>query len=76
MSEKPKYEDLLDRIQVLEQSKSELESVCRRQEKLSALLDAIRKAQSLYINEQDPSQIYKLLLQTLVDASESEYGFS
>ena len=75
MPEKQTYEDLLKQIRYLKKSKSELEDVCYAHQKMTGLLDAIRKAQSLYIMDADPSEIYNLLLKTLVEESQSEYGF-
>lgn len=68
-------EELLERIRVLEQSNAELEQTCRARQQSVDLLNAIRKAQSLCIHEAAPSEIYQILLQTLVEMTGSEYGF-
>lgn len=75
MAEKPTYEALFNRVKFLEQSVSELEHICQAERRAIKLLNAIRKAQSLYIADSEPPEIYKLLLETLVEISESEYGF-
>ncbi len=75
MSEKPSYEQLLEKVRLLEQRSSEWQNTCRIHRKSTLLLNAIRMAQSLYIVESDPGEIYKLLLRSLVEITESEYGF-
>ncbi|MGM0454144.1 MAG: hybrid sensor histidine kinase/response regulator [Thermodesulfobacteriota bacterium] len=75
MSGKPTGDGLAERVKYLERCKSELEATCRDQQASADLLNAIRKAQSLYISDADPDEIYKLLLQSLVDITESQYGF-
>ncbi len=39
------------------------------------LLDSIRRAQTLYITEDDPKDVFETLLETLVKITDSEYGF-
>ena len=75
MSDSPSYDELVDRVQALQESNAELERYCRERQQSIALLDAIRKAQSLYITDSEPSEIYEFLLQTLMEVTESEYGF-
>jgi len=75
MSDKPDYNAVLQENRVLAEARTRLEETCRFQQKAVDLLNAIRKAQSLYITDTDPSEIYQLLLQTLVETTESEYGF-
>jgi len=75
MNAKPTYADLLAKVTAYEKRISELDRRRRSHQKSTNLLTAIRKAQSQYIIGGDPARIYKLLLQALVEASESEYGF-
>ncbi|MDT8301814.1 MAG: PAS domain S-box protein [Sedimentisphaerales bacterium] len=44
-------------------------------QKHTQLLDAIRHAQSLYITQDEPKQVFNSLLNTLVKMTDSEYGF-
>lgn len=71
----PTDDALRARITLLEQKIQRLESTCRAQRKSMDLLNAIRKAKSLYIFDANSSEIYKSLLQSLVEISESEHGF-
>ncbi len=75
MTQEPSDKELSRRIACLEKLKSDLEKTCREHEKSGNLLNAIRKAQSLYITGEDPAEVYKLLLKTLVEITDSEYGF-
>ena len=75
MSEKPSYKQLLEKVRFLEQWSSELKRTCRIHQKSTLLLNAIRMAQSLYIVESEPGEIYRQLLRSLVEITESEYGF-
>lgn len=75
MTEKPNHKTLLDRIAILESRLSHSDRTRRRHQRIENLLNAIKKAQSLYIAETDSRQIYQLLLQSLVEITESEYGF-
>jgi len=75
MPKKFSREDLLERIRVLERSNAQLEETCRARQQSVDLLNAIRKAHSLCIHEADPSEIYQILLHTLVEMTGSEYGF-
>lgn len=47
----------------------------RQVQRTTKLLRAIQDAQGLYITGADPEQVYDTLLQTLVTATDSEYGF-
>lgn len=66
---------LLKRIVDLEESVSELERTCEAQEQSKKMLRAIQNIQSLYIIQEDPAEIYRILLQSLVELSGSEFGF-
>lgn len=75
MTETPSREILLEQIRDLEKKVSGLEKSCRDRGKSVRLLNAIKQAQSLYIIDADATEIYKSLLQALVEISGSEYGF-
>jgi len=57
-------------LDITERKKAE--EALRRQ---SELLDSIRSAQSLFITGDDPKPVFEALLKTLVEITDSEYGF-
>jgi hypothetical protein len=59
MSDNPSYDELVARVQTLEESNAELKQYCRERQQSIVLLDAIRKAQSLYITDSEPSEVYQ-----------------
>jgi len=63
------------RIEQLERTVSDLSRALRKEKQTADLLEAIRKAQALFIADADKETIYPLLLKALIDITDSEYGF-
>ena len=75
MAEQTDIEELKQRVAEFRQTEEELKRTHEELFKTARQLDLIREAQSLYIANADSARIYKLLLDTLVAITESEFGF-
>jgi len=58
MAEKPTYEELEQRVRELEKTVSMHEQADEPLRKTTALLDSVRRAQSLYIEQADPQGVF------------------
>jgi PAS domain S-box-containing protein len=59
----------------LHEREAELRQTKRILTRQTALLGAVRKAQSLFISRHDPQEVFKELLEALVSATASQFGF-
>ncbi len=68
-------EGRVHRVAIFSRDITERKRAAEELARTGALLDSIRDAQSLYISERDPQQVYSVMLDALVRMTDSERGF-